>query len=100
MQAGRVPGLAKSGLCVSRGDVLDLLLGLVDKSLVLAEDGDGEVRFRFLETIREYAREKLEQSGETATGRAAHPAYFATLVRGPAPQAIEVPGQRNGRAAA
>ena len=41
-------------------DVLDLLTQLVNKSLVIAERADGDqVRYRLLETIRQYAREKM-----------------------------------------
>jgi predicted ATPase/transcriptional regulator with XRE-family HTH domain len=42
----------------------ELLWALVDKSLVVAEPGDEEERYRFLESTREYARRRLEQSGE------------------------------------
>ena len=45
-------------------NVLNLLLNLADKSLVLVEEQDGETHYRFLETIREYALEKLSESGE------------------------------------
>lgn len=45
-------------------DVLNLLLNLSDKSLVISEEQNGETRYRFLETIREYALEKLSESGE------------------------------------
>ena len=46
-------------------DVLDLLAELVSKSLVVVDDGPaGERRYRFLETIRQFARERLVQSGE------------------------------------
>jgi non-specific serine/threonine protein kinase len=45
-------------------DVLDLLTRLVDKSLVLVEEHNGETRYRMLETIRQYAREKLLEAGE------------------------------------
>ena len=40
-------------------DVLDLLASLVDKSLVMLDEHEGSGRYRMLETIREYAREKL-----------------------------------------
>lgn len=45
-------------------DVLDLLTHLVDKSLVMVDAQKGEARFRMLETIRQYAVEKLTESGE------------------------------------
>ena len=45
-------------------EVLDLLTSLVDKSLVIAEDRDGVVRYRMLDTLRHYALEKLETQGE------------------------------------
>jgi len=45
-------------------EVLELLLALVDKSLVLVEERRGETRYRMLETVRAYAAERLEASGE------------------------------------
>ena len=45
-------------------DVLDLLASLVDKSLVLLDEHEAVGRYRMLETIREYAREKLEEEAE------------------------------------
>lgn len=57
-------------------DVLDGLGGLVDGSLVRRRDvGDGDVRFRMLETIREYAVEKLASSGEEDAVRRRHAEY-------------------------
>jgi predicted ATPase/DNA-binding SARP family transcriptional activator len=44
-------------------DVLDVLVGLVDKSLVVASSSGGEVRYSLLETIREYAAERLSDAG-------------------------------------
>jgi predicted ATPase/class 3 adenylate cyclase len=45
-------------------DVLDLLGSLVEKSLVMLEERDEGARYRMLETIREYAHEKLEEGGD------------------------------------
>jgi len=60
-------------------DVLDLLTRLVDKSLILMEEQAGAARYHRLETIRQYAREKLFESGEAATLRDRHLEYFAQL---------------------
>ncbi|HEY3735748.1 MAG TPA: tetratricopeptide repeat protein [Streptosporangiaceae bacterium] len=59
-QAGDTDGLAAD-------DVLDLITALVDKSLVVV-DGEvlGQTRYRLLDSIREYAAERLEAAGETA----------------------------------
>src|ERR687887_492332 len=65
---------------LSDGDVLDLLSSLVDKSLVLAEpDRTGAVRYRLLETLRQYGRERLADSGETEEIRRRHAAFFVAL---------------------
>jgi predicted ATPase len=71
-------------VCDTKGDLdLDLLDGMasiVDKSLVQqVEQTNGESRFVMLETIREYAREKLEASGEDALTKRAHAAYCLVL---------------------
>ena len=57
-------------------DVLDLLTHLVDKSLVIKDERAGEVRFRRLETIRQYARDELLESGEAARARDRHLEFF------------------------
>jgi len=49
---------------VERYQVLDLLTLLVDKSLVVAENTSGRTRCRLLQTVRQYAQEKLGESGE------------------------------------
>jgi tetratricopeptide (TPR) repeat protein len=59
--------------------VLDGLAGLVDKSLVSAEDAGGRRRYRFLETIREYALERLAASGDSIQTRARHASYFRAI---------------------
>lgn len=57
-------------------DILDLLTHLVDKSLVTIEEQLDHLRYRILETVRQYAREKLFESGEGEKLRAQHLAYF------------------------
>lgn len=64
---------------VSPQAVLDGLVGLVDKSLVLAENVDGQWRYRFLETIREYAVERLAASGDNEETRARHARYLQAI---------------------
>ena len=71
-------------VCDTKGDLdLDLLDGMasmVDKSLLQqVEQANGESRFVMLETIREYAREKLEASLEEALTKRAHAAYCLVL---------------------
>ncbi len=56
--------------------ILDLLARLVDRSLVISEGG----RYRLLETIREYALERLVDEGEAAALRQRHAAYFAAYL--------------------
>jgi predicted ATPase/serine/threonine protein kinase len=61
-------------------DLLDGMASMVDKSLVQqVEQANGESRFVMLETIREYALEKLEASGEGAMTKRAHAAYCLVL---------------------
>jgi predicted ATPase/DNA-binding XRE family transcriptional regulator len=66
---------------VGARDVLGLLGKLVEQSLVRAEPGEdgGEVRYRMLEPVRQYALEKLEESGEEEPARTRHAAYFHAL---------------------
>ena len=59
--------------------VLDLLAALVGKSLVQMEDRNGEARYRLLETVREYAREKLQDSADEAVVRQRHLVWFLGL---------------------
>lgn len=64
---------------IAREDVLDLVIGLVDKSVLVREDHPQTVRYRLLETIRQYGRERLTVSGvETHTDR--HRDYYRDLV--------------------
>jgi predicted ATPase/class 3 adenylate cyclase/DNA-binding CsgD family transcriptional regulator len=64
---------------VERYQVLDQLSLLVDKSLVVADDGGGRTRYRLLETVRQYALEKLGESGEADAVRTRHRDYFTSM---------------------
>lgn len=61
---------------IERYQVLDLLTLLVDKSLVVAEAGSGPTRYRLLETVRQYAQERLGESGEADDVRSRHRDYY------------------------
>jgi predicted ATPase/DNA-binding CsgD family transcriptional regulator len=62
------------------GDILDGVAGLVDKSLLRQEEqADGEPRFLMLETLREYALERLAASGEAAAIGQQHATFFLQL---------------------
>ncbi len=65
-------------------EVLDLLTKLVEKSLVIA-DLDGN-RYRMLETVRQYAHERLAESGDQPAARARHLAFYLALAEQARPQ--------------
>jgi predicted ATPase/DNA-binding SARP family transcriptional activator len=74
-----VTGSGKSSshtLAPGHFDTLDILTALVDKSLVLSEEGQADIRYRMLETVREYAGEKLRESVTESVTRDRHLAYF------------------------
>jgi tetratricopeptide (TPR) repeat protein len=61
-------------------DVRDALDGLAAKSMVVLEDGaDGGTRFRLHETMRQYALERLDETGEAEEFRRRHAQYYATF---------------------
>jgi len=62
-------------------DVLNLMEQLINKSLVVTEEIRSETRYRMLETIRQYASEKLDESAETETLRDRHLKYFLSVAR-------------------
>ncbi len=62
-------------------DVLDLLGSLVEKSLVMLDEQGDEPRYRMLDTIIDYALEKLEQAGSTAETAARHCGHFFALAK-------------------
>jgi len=67
-------------------DVLDVLSGLVDKSLVLVDAGGTVARYRLLEPVRQYARQQLESYGEADAAQARQAAYYATLAERAEPE--------------
>ena len=73
--ASRVAGESGS----TAADVVDRLSALVDRNLVVPVAGESEPRFAMLETIREYALERLIDAGEEDAARRAHAVYFRDL---------------------
>ena len=61
---------------VEAGEVLNTMSQLVDKSLVVADQRSSATRYSFLETIRQYARQKLIESGEFDETKDRHLQYF------------------------
>lgn len=73
---------------------LEALGSLVDKSLVVAApSGDGAMRYRLLETVAEYAGERLDESGRRSAAERDHLTYYRELARTTDPQ-LRSPGQR------
>jgi predicted ATPase/DNA-binding CsgD family transcriptional regulator len=68
-----------AGAGIEEAEVLDLLGSLVDKSLVLVTEQDGETRYRLLETVRQYASEKLEDPGEAWQVCRRHAEHYLAL---------------------
>jgi predicted ATPase/class 3 adenylate cyclase/DNA-binding NarL/FixJ family response regulator len=64
---------------VERYQVLDQLTLLVDKSLVVADNSGGTTRYRLLETVRQYALEKLGESGEADAVRTRHRDHYTSM---------------------
>jgi predicted ATPase/DNA-binding SARP family transcriptional activator len=70
---------------VDGSSVVGLLSGLVDRSLVVT-DHHGSARFRMLETLRQYAQERLAEAGEHDRFTTAHAAYFTSVAEHGEPQ--------------
>ncbi|HEX7589115.1 MAG TPA: hypothetical protein VF478_12430, partial [Anaerolineae bacterium] len=64
---------------IDDSEAVDGLLGLVNKSLVNVDEQSGDARYRFLETIRQYAMDKLLESGEAVESRNRHLDYVLEL---------------------
>lgn len=72
-------------------DVLDVLSSLIEKSLVITERHSGEARYRLLETMRQYGREKLQQANEVEFVRSRHCRWCVRFVEraGPDPGGLQ-----------
>jgi predicted ATPase len=80
---------------VETADVLDLLTNLVEKSLVTLE-AEGE-RYRLLETVRQYAQERLSNSGEEDASRTRHLTFYLILAEKARPELGSRGSILNGR---
>ncbi|HEX2741590.1 MAG TPA: LuxR C-terminal-related transcriptional regulator, partial [Rubrobacter sp.] len=86
-----------SGDGIEEGDVLDLLSELVVRSLVVTEAGGEEaLRYGMLDLVRQYAREELEESGESESLRSRHAWYYLALAEREDDQDAD-PGVRRSR---
>ncbi|MEO7838962.1 MAG: tetratricopeptide repeat protein [Anaerolineales bacterium] len=75
----QVASLRAGSVLVQSEDVLNLMEQLINKSLVIREEAGHESRYRMLETIRQYANEKLIESAESAALRDRHLKYFLNV---------------------
>lgn len=76
---GAATEVCSDGALIDSNDVADLLVALVDKSMVMTERIDGQVRFSMLRTLQHFASEQLGESLEADQFRLAHAAYFGRL---------------------
>lgn len=76
------------GAGIAPADVLELVAGLVDKSLVQADERAGAVRYRLLETMRRYALERLEEAGGSGEIRDRHRDSYLGLAERIAPELV------------
>jgi predicted ATPase/DNA-binding SARP family transcriptional activator len=77
LEAAEVVCVCGEGL--EQDEILDLLTHLADKSLVVVRERRGEMRYRFLEAVRQYGWEKLEESGEAEAIGRTHASLFLAL---------------------
>jgi predicted ATPase len=68
------------GQNLSHDEFLDELSALVDKSILIRTDEDGEVRFRLLETLRDYGKARIADSADYEQLRRRHAGWFARLL--------------------
>ncbi|MEV0946699.1 LuxR C-terminal-related transcriptional regulator [Rhodococcus sp. NPDC049939] len=74
---------AVEGICagdIPVEDVLDVVASLIDKSILIREESGTTVRYRLLETVRQYGRERLLETGEIVELRRQHRDWYEKLV--------------------
>ena len=81
-----------TGSFLLQADLLGLMTALMDKSLIAVERHKGGVRHRMLETVREYASEKLTASGEAQDLRERHARYLLHLAEEAGPKVCSAEG--------
>jgi len=81
--AGEWTSAAAEHVCtgdgIEKSDTRGLLTSLADKNLVITEENEGATRYRMLETIRQYALDRLRETGEEAQWRHRHFAWVLAL---------------------
>ena len=85
-----------SGDGVERLDVLDLVGQLVARSMIIADNSGDTTRYRLLETMRQYGRERLDATGDADAWRARHADYFLELA-GRAETSVQGPDELRWR---
>lgn len=95
--AGRFDIEAAENVCagegIERGQILDLLTQLVEKSLVLVREQAGTMRYRLLEPIRQYAQDLLQESGAAPTVHGRHVHYFLRIAQEAEPRMLDLERQ-------
>ncbi len=82
-----------AGAGIEAASILDRLASLADKSLVIAETQGGEARYRLLQTVRQYGRDRLQESGEASDVRKRHRGWYLELAEQAYPELMR--GQRH-----
>jgi predicted ATPase len=81
-----------------RSEAVAVLGRLIDKSLVHVEEGSGDRRYRLLETVRQYAAERLQEAGERSAFERRHRDWYVALAESDPTPAGELPARTMLRA--
>jgi predicted ATPase/class 3 adenylate cyclase len=83
-----------SGAGVTEESMVDLLASLADKSLLQIDERDGATRYGLLETVRQYAADRLQENGQGPPWRDRHLSYFLSLVEEAHPHLVDAEQRR------